>query len=39
MPLTAIHPHIATAADAFVHFGVNVQRGEQRIERAGGRAS
>ncbi len=31
----AIHPHIATA-DAFVHFGVNVQRGEQRIERAGG---
>ena len=32
----AIHPHVA-ATLAFVHTGVDVQRSEQRIKRAGGR--
>ena len=31
----AVHPHVA-AALAFMHLGVNVQRCEQRIKRAGG---
>ncbi|GDX03235.1 hypothetical protein ExPUPEC61_00818 [Escherichia coli] len=30
-----IHPHITTA-DTFMHFGVDIQCGKQRIERAGG---